>query len=98
MPKSIAATNLTKTGGRSTRGLRSSVGIELTRDKSQLPTPAELAPRRKVRFYFEERDGSLTPIYGAEQFPDWSPIGIVQTNENAHGPAPQHPVFQRKKP
>ena len=38
-------------------------------------------PETKARFYFEESDGSLTPVYGNRTFPPGPPVGFVQTIE-----------------
>ena len=53
-------------------------------------------PGPKIRFYFEESNGSLTPVYGNRTFPTGPPVGFVQTTDNHHGPAPQHPIFSRR--
>ena len=58
---------------------------------------AKSARKPKIRFYFEESNGSLTPVYGNRKFPSGPPVGFVQTTDNHHGPAPQHPVFLRTK-
>ncbi len=92
MAGSLAATNSTKRGNGRARGVRSTLLSDV-----KMPVPSNAPCKPKIRFYFEESDGSLTPIYGNRKFPIGPPIGFVQTSENCHGPAPKHPAFLRIK-